>query len=138
MIHFQENLLVPLSLLLVMAAITLLVYRRTTPALTRFSKTFLTLLRILALLILVLVLVRPLLGLSYVSRMRPKIAVLLDNSASMKLKHGNLSRSDLEDSILTADIWKELSLRAQVEFYSFSDRSEERRVGKECRSRWSP
>lgn len=121
MIHFQENLLVPLSLLLVMAAITLLVYRRTTPALTRFSKTFLTLLRILALLILVLVLVRPLLGLSYVSRMRPKIAVLLDNSASMKLKHGNLSRSDLEDSILTADIWKEFSLRAQVEFYSFSD-----------------
>ena len=28
--------------------------------------------------------------------------------------------------------------RAPADYFDFSDRSEERRVGKECRSRWSP
>ncbi len=83
MLHFQEHLLLPLAILILLVAVTLLVYRRTTPALTRLTKTFLTLLRILAILLLVLVLVRPLLGINYVSKMQPEIAVLLDNSASM-------------------------------------------------------
>jgi len=121
MLHFQEHLLLPLAILILLIAITLLVYRRTTPALAPLTRTSLTLLRILAILLLALVLVRPLLGLNYVSKMRPKIAVLLDNSASMKLKYGNLPRSSLEDSILSSGVWKELSHRAQVEFYSFSD-----------------
>ena len=29
-------------------------------------------------------------------------------------------------------------LRSEFEYYYNKDRSEERRVGKECRSRWSP
>jgi hypothetical protein len=121
MLHFQEHLLLPLVILLLLTAITLLVYRRTTPALARLTKTFLTLLRILAILLLVLVLARPLLGINYVSKMQPEIAVLLDNSASMKLMDGNSSRAKLEDSILSTGIWKDLSRKARLEFYSFAD-----------------
>src|SRR2546426_4290008 len=45
--------------------------------------------------------------------------------------HGNLTRE--EDQML-----QELLPQLQMAYVSVSRRSEERRVGKECRSRWSP
>ena len=36
------------------------------------------------------------------------------------------------------DMVRQMKVRAQAPLDFFADRSEERRVGKECRSRWSP
>ena len=47
-----------------------------------------------------------------------------------------------DDMLRTAERWRELLLEAGVDHAevmpSAGNRSEERRVGKECRSRWSP
>ena len=44
----------------------------------------------------------------------------------------------LGNSAIIAAVWKEQRLRKTVNFFMVNMRSEERRVGKECRSRWSP
>ena len=43
-----------------------------------------------------------------------------------------------EDSDYWAELWENLSPSLRVSESSLTTRSEERRVGKECRSRWSP
>lgn len=121
MVDFQEPLTLPLAILVLLLAICLWVYRRTKPVLSWPIKTALVLLRVSVLLVLVAVLIRPLFGLSYVSKLSPEIVVLLDNSASMKLEDATISRAKVLDSLLASGIWKELQKKAQVHFFSFSD-----------------
>ena len=59
---------------------------------------------------------------------------LLDQGHDLVL-HCNRNKSSLED-LLSA--YKSNSVIIQADLSSYNDRSEERRVGKECRSRWSP
>ena len=121
MVDFQEPLTLPLAILVLLSVVCLWVYRRTNPVLPWPIKTALVLLRILVLLLLVAVLIRPLFGLSYVSKLSPEIAVLVDNSASMKLEDATKSRAEVLDLLLASGIWKELQKKAQVSFFSFSD-----------------
>ena len=49
--------------------------------------------------------------------------------------------SRIKDFQLTSSIWKPflfLLSDKTITLYTVAERSEERRVGKECRSRWSP
>ena len=43
-----------------------------------------------------------------------------------------------EDIAFNVDEWSKIISDASAVIYQFPFRSEERRVGKECRSRWSP
>ena len=45
---------------------------------------------------------------------------------------------ELLDIPLKGKTWKDIGNNAHLDDYNDGDRSEERRVGKECRSRWSP
>ena len=42
------------------------------------------------------------------------------------------------EKILTVEQWGDIAWTSMVKAFSGCERSEERRVGKECRSRWSP
>lgn len=121
MLSFQEELVLPLVILAVLVVILAWVYRRTNPALTRSSKIILVLLRALALILLVVVSIRPLFGLTYTSKMPPEVAVLVDNSASMKLEDTPVSRAKALNSILTSGLWKELEKKGDVRFFKFAD-----------------
>ena len=49
-----------------------------------------------------------------------------------------LVTADQIEDLNTAEIDFDQTAETLVEIYNAYDRSEERRVGKECRSRWSP
>ncbi len=111
----------PLIILILLIGIVFLVYRKTNPILSGFIKTVLVLLRLLAIVILILVLARPLLGISYVYKLVPQVAVLIDNSSSMLTKEGGQARAQLADSVLSSKIWPELSRNAELKFYAMAD-----------------
>ena len=64
----------------------------------------------------------------------PPVRALVDSSEVAKAS-ANASESSLTDSFAAAS---ETESSEDAEVSLASSRSEERRVGKECRSRWSP
>ncbi|MFZ0390851.1 MAG: vWA domain-containing protein [Calditrichia bacterium] len=75
-------------------AIAIFYYHKTLPPLSKSRRIFLTVLRSLVLVIAVFILFEPVLNLVYEFRESPVVAVLLDNSRSMNIKDGNISRAD--------------------------------------------
>ena len=69
-------------------------YFRTLPPLSSLRRTIVTILRGLALIILLFLILEPMLRLLYQNREKPVIGVLLDNSASMKIVENNGLRGD--------------------------------------------
>lgn len=101
------------------------VYRRTNPVLARVLKIALVLLRVLGLTLLALVLARPLFSFSYVSKMEPEVALLIDNSASMKLEDTPVPRAVELDSILSSPLFGQLKEKAKLRYFLFSDSLQE-------------
>ena len=56
------------------------------------------------------------------------------------MKHGKNYKNALAkyDSAASYELPKAVDIVKELKYAKFDDRSEERRVGKECRSRWSP
>ena len=50
----------------------------------------------------------------------------------------DLTKSEHVNKFKNSNVWKVIEAVAVMSLYVFLLRSEERRVGKECRSRWSP
>ena len=97
------------------------VYIKTNPPIPRYLQIIFISLRVIAVLALFCALFEPVLSYERTFTRKPHVAVLLDESKSIEKIENALSRKTRRDSLLSS-----------------RERSEERRVGKECRSRWSP
>lgn len=91
-IGFSGSVWVYLLLVLVALGLTLYTYRVTIPPITNFFRTILIVLRTLAISILLFVIFEPILTRISANIIKPKVAVLIDNSISMGLNDSKGSR----------------------------------------------
>lgn len=94
-------------------------YRSTVPAVSPLRRTLLTVLRGASLFLLLLVCLEPVLHLVSSSTDLPRIAVLLDNSKSMRIADRGGERSATLDSLLRSNALQRLGRRAQLHYYTF-------------------
>ena len=94
-------------------------YRRTIPPLSRIRRIFLAVLRSAVLTIVLLLMFQPVLHLVYQSRLKPTVAVLLDNSTSMRIKDHYGVRYDSLLYVLKHLPLKQLSDSLHIVFYQF-------------------
>ena len=94
-------------------------YRRTIPPIPRFTRLLLSILRALAVGMILFLLLDPILHVVFVARRPPTIAVLADRSASMSIIDKAGSRSDEIHSLLTTDLPPIIPRRAEVKYYTF-------------------
>lgn len=103
--------------ILACAGLAYLFYFRTLPPLSSGRKTFTLLLRALSLIILFFLIMEPILRLLYQHDERPVVGVLLDNSASMKIKE---TYGDRGDSLMyVVDHLARLNENDSLDFKSF-------------------
>ncbi|MDE3057226.1 MAG: hypothetical protein KGJ59_04645 [Bacteroidota bacterium] len=104
----------------VLAALTIFVYRYTIPPVSSGKRTILTVLRSLALVLLFFAVIEPLLRYTYSSDVPPTVAVLVDNSLSMTLTDAAGNREAKLRSLLASSSLKNLSGKANVRYFTFS------------------
>jgi hypothetical protein len=101
------------------AAIAFAFYRSTVPPVPRGRRILLSILRALALALLILLLADPILQLLYRSATQPTLTVLVDNSKSMTLPEHNGARADIVRSLLHSPTLDGLRSRATVRIVPF-------------------
>ena len=110
-----------IALVLVAFAATVVIYRKTTPPVGRPRRVGLIVLRGTVLAILLFLIGEPLLHLVLSHERPPGLAILIDDSQSMLLSDGGLSRSQVIDSLLRGPLLRRLSETGSVSTYSFGD-----------------
>lgn len=104
---------------MVVAAVAILAYRRTLPAVSPATRLLLTVLRALTLAAIAFLLFQPVLRLANASRRLPSLAVVLDGTESMQLADGSRQRSDVLQSLLRSPEYAALRDRADVRLFTF-------------------
>jgi len=104
---------------LLAGALALWSYHSTLPAVSSARRFLLMFLRGTALFLILLVLLEPVLHLSSSTTELPRIAVLIDNSKSMRIVDRAGARSVILDSLLQADGLRILGRKASLRFYTF-------------------
>jgi hypothetical protein len=94
-------------------------YRSTLPAVSPGRRALLMSLRGTALFLILLVLLEPVLHLNSSTTELPRIAVLMDNSKSMRIVDHAGARSAILDSLLRADGLRTLGRKASLRYYTF-------------------
>ena len=94
-------------------------YRFTVPVVSRRLRFFLGFLRAAALALILLLLAQPVLRVTRVSSLRPALAVLLDNSASMRIADAGVRRGDLLRRVVADPVLRRIEERADLRFYAF-------------------
>jgi len=102
------------------AAISFFVYRSTVPPVSPSKRYLLSILRGLAVTLLIFALCEPLFKLTRRSVLQPAVAVLVDNSLSMSLTDGAGNREQLLRSMISGKTLGQLSSAASVEVFTFS------------------
>lgn len=105
---------------IVLAALTIFIYRYTVPPVSSGKRILLTALRSLALILLLFAIIEPLFRYSYSSNVPPSVAVLVDNSLSMTLTDAAGNREAKLRSLLLSSSLKNLSSTVNLRFYTFS------------------
>ncbi len=100
-------------------------YRSTLPPLPRLRRLLLLLLRLVSLCILVALVFQPLLRLTYPSTQPPGLAVLVDNSRSMRLVDRFGSRASAVRSLLNGETLHRARRDATLRYYTFGARAAE-------------
>ncbi len=101
-------------------AVSFFVYRNTVPPVSPSKRYLLSVLRGLALALLIFALCEPIFKLTRRSMLQPTVAVLVDNSLSMSITDGAGSREQLLRSIIGGKTLERLSSTAHVELFTFS------------------
>ena len=96
------------------------VYRRTNPPAPNWLKTILTVLRFLALTLVLFMLFEPILKVSWQRKEKPIVAVMLDNSASMTLENNGETRARKAISLLNSEIFQDGIRDVNFDYYKFS------------------
>ena len=121
----QTHLTIPLFGLfiitvIVIFAIILLIYRRTNPVVSTWTRALLITIRSLALVLLLLVLFQARLQFTHKSSNEPVIAIAIDNSASMSVTDTHGNRREKVSEILSNPVFGQLSQDHQLAYYSFA------------------
>lgn len=111
----------PMALVLLALLFTWLIYRRTTPPVSRFLRRLLAALRGFVLAAAVLLLFEPILGIALQRVHKPAVAVLIDRSASMTLPDSAGTRAEKTRAALALPWLERLREQAEVSFFAFSD-----------------
>jgi hypothetical protein len=82
---------------------------------------WLLVLRCIAFLLLLALMMEPVLALTMRRERKPLVAVLLDDSESMRIEDNGRKRSDLAVGLLKSGVFEELETRARVAWYRFSE-----------------
>jgi len=127
-LSFQISWYVFVLAALVGAAISFFVYRYTVPPVSPAKRYLLTVLRSLALLLIIFALCEPLFKFTRHSTSPPVVAVLVDNSLSMTLADDAGNREQKLRSLLSSKDLQRLSSASKVVFYSFSSSLRENSV----------
>jgi hypothetical protein len=94
-------------------------YRSTVPPVSRQTRLLLTALRAASLTSILLLLGQPLLRLVYTSTEPPSLAVLIDNSASMRIADRTGSRAEELRTFLSSPSMKDIARKATLHYYTF-------------------
>ena len=82
---------------------------------------WLLVLRCIAFLLLLTLMMEPVLALTMRRERKPLVAVLVDDSESMRIEDDGLRRGDLAVGLLKSGVFEELETRARVAWYRFSE-----------------
>jgi len=118
-IDFTVPALIVFFLVIAAAATAAFYYRTTVPVIGRRRRILLAALRGAALGLIVLLLCEPLLRLVFTSIQPPVLAVLIDNSRSMRITDRTGDRASRIREILRSDHFRALASRADLRFYTF-------------------
>jgi hypothetical protein len=118
-IDLAVSALIVLLLMVIAAAAAGLYYRTTVPVIARRRRILLAVLRGTALGLFVLLLCEPLLRLVFSSVHPPVLAVLVDNSRSMRITDRAGDRASQVRDILRSESFRAASARADLRFYTF-------------------
>jgi hypothetical protein len=114
---------IPLSLVIVAVAaaigLAFFFYRRTVPPVPRSKRILLSVLRTLALVLLVLLIGEPFLQILFTSSAPPALTILVDNSRSMSIAGHGGSRADIARSLLRSSTIEALQSRATIHIVPF-------------------
>jgi hypothetical protein len=100
---------------------TVLYYRRTTPEVRPAVKNVLTCLRAAALTLLLWMLFRPVILLTQHKQLNPRIALLIDESASMTIADRKESRADQAVKFLNSSVFQQIREKATIDWIAFTD-----------------
>jgi len=120
-IDIGNRIIILLLLLAASASLSLLFYRRTVPPVSGRLRYLLAALRFLSLAITALLLTEPVIAFVLTRHVKPRVAVLIDNSMSMGMDDGGVRRIDAVKAILKSRDFNLLRERASVETFLFAD-----------------
>jgi hypothetical protein len=108
-------------LVLLIWAGTALYYRRTKPEVRSAVKSMLLCFRAAALTLLLWMLFRPVILITQHKQLNPRIAVLIDESASMTISDQQESRADRTIKFLNSSIFQQIRKKATIDWIAFTD-----------------
>lgn len=118
-VDFALSALIVLLLALAGIAGALWFYRATVPQVSNRLRYILTALRGIAFTLVLILLAQPLLRLSFTSVQPPVLAVLTDNSASMRITDTRGSRAEALRTALRSNVFPRIARHADIRFYTF-------------------
>jgi len=107
-------------LILLGISFTLFIYRWTNPPVSRLLRYFLLSLRAITLVIILAILFEPVLKLVWNRFQSPQVAVLVDNSASMRLVDGLGNRAATLRQLLKNPVLKQIGEKNEAEYFRFA------------------
>ena len=116
-----QNLGLTVGIFILSFILAYLLYRKTYPPIKKSKKTFLMVLRFLALFSLFLAFSNAIFFFARKVVEEPIVVVLVDSSKSMNLKSGETNRKGIVKDILSSDFLKKLKARTEVRAFAFSD-----------------
>jgi len=117
----SQNLWLVIGGFIISLILARLLYRRTYPPLGKGKKTFLMVLRFLALFFLFFAFSNTILFFARELKEEPLMVVLVDDSKSMRLESGETSRKAIVEDIISSDFLKELKAKSKIKAFTFSD-----------------
>ena len=116
---FTTSTFIILLLLVASAAVSYFIYRYTIPPVARAKRVLLTLLRAVALFLLLAFLFEPLIRLVFISQQPPVVAVLVDNSKSMGITDRVVKRKEEVRGLLASSVLSGMAGPAEARYFTF-------------------
>ncbi len=118
-ITFDGPVLILILLVLIGGLLASLFYHYTVPPVTQRKRVIFSLLRAGSLCLMVLILFEPLLRITSSTRYPPALAILIDNSESMRIEDPGQPRADLLRGVLRSETLRRLPEDAELRYYTF-------------------
>jgi hypothetical protein len=117
--YFSGHTLVIIILALLMLGFSLFIYKRTNPIISAPLKFLLTLLRYVAILLVIFVITEAIIELKYLHTQRPVLAIAVDNSASLNIEDKEGSRKEEVKRVLSSQNMRSLGEKFDLAYYAF-------------------